>query len=194
MSLQKRFWGVMLVGGIASTTAIANEYNSGQIKVEGVVAQQWEITVQDLSDGFDFDFSASTIDSTDTSFANNTSSRVGTVYIYTNGDDANVVGHLTIESANLGRMVNTDANVGNLAGHQPYVITMAANGLDGDAITFSGALPTNYSLHTPYQVNLFHAAAAEGALYDVTVTLDGQVVDVPGWYEDTMTFTILDDM
>ena len=46
------------------------------------------------------------------------SSRVGAFYVYTN-DGASTFGHLTIESANLGRMVNTDANVGNLVGHQP---------------------------------------------------------------------------
>ena len=58
-----------------ATETAANNNNSGVIQIKGVVPGQWEMTVSDINDGYDFNLS-----DTDVSTA-----RIGTIHIYSHG-------------------------------------------------------------------------------------------------------------
>ena len=84
MSSKKRLLAVTLLGSLAASSAFANNNNTGQIEVQGVVPGLWELTVQDINDGYDFDLSDATV----------TSARVGTIFIYTNdATNTTTLGH-----------------------------------------------------------------------------------------------------
>ena len=79
--------------------ASAQNNNTGEITVEGVVLGAWEITIYDISSGYDFDL---------TNNAGALTARVGTIHIYSN-DASSASGHLLVESANSGRLINSSA-------------------------------------------------------------------------------------
>ena len=84
---------------------------------------------------------------------------------------------------------------------------MTENALDGTGAQNSGGdlgaitgtpdasttMPTAWDLDTDWAGIFTQTSAdADGHLFDVNVTLEGEKATVPGWYEDTITFTISD--
>jgi len=152
MRLQKMM-AVALLGSLASTSAFAQNNNTGEIVIQGVIPGVWELSVFDINSGYDFDLR----DPNSTAWANigteaaetNASRRVGTIHISTNESSAAAVGAtLTIESANAGRMVN-DQTVNGVAGlNQEYRLSLSVNdlltslGTQGDG---TGAITANYT-------------------------------------------------
>ena len=180
-----------LVGSLASTSALANINNTGQIQIQGVVAGTWEITVSDISDGYDFDLS-------DTAAITAT---VGTVHIHSNAAST-VAATMYIESANAGWMKNNPTVPTVAQEAQEYTLTMAANSLTTNGLQTSGAalaLPSGTSLLTRFSMLIDGAAAAgtpvEGT-FNVNITVPAATASsrptASGVYTDTITFTIVD--
>ena len=210
MSLKFRLLAATLVGSMAATTAYAQNNNTGQIVIQGVVPGAWELTVYDITSGYDFDLSTATSTTSD--------ARVGTIHVATNnaataGLNANATaGTMVVESANAGRMVNDQSLPGVAADAMDYRFALVANAMspgDGSmtveyddqaafntlaAYTTDGSVRLN--MNTTQQ---FRFAAGDEATYDVVITLgdgDGTIDNRPqssGVYSDTLTFTIMDD-
>ena len=193
MKLNKSIIGLAIIGSLAATSAIAQNNNTGQITVQGIVPGTWEVTVYDINSGYDFDL---------TSNATALTARVGTIHVYTN-DLSTAAGHLFIESANAGRLVNSSTGPGIAAEHQAYTFDLVDNGLATNGLTVNAtstldpATANTHDLVVPATVD-FDAGtgagtAAEG-LYDVEITIPGtQRPQASGVYTDTITFTIMDD-
>lgn len=212
MSLKLRLLAATLVGSMAATTAHANNNNTGQIVIQGVVPGVWELTVYDINSGYDFDLAQ---DPTTTSDA-----RVGTIHVYCNdattanggaNNQTATVGHMTVESQNAGRLINNQTINGIAADNQDYRLNLVENELSGtSAITAvvndpSTAGPAgtaalagteNFDLTTPLFVDFTTAANVE-ATYDVWILLgngtDDERPEASGVYSDVLTFTIMDD-
>jgi hypothetical protein len=184
-----------LVGGLMSTSAFAQNNNTGEIVIQGVVPGVWEITVSDINAGYDFDLSDATV----------TEARVGTIHIITN-DTADTGATVFIESANAGRMINNSSIPNMASDHVAYEITLqdnaltdntALNALEGAAVNASTiTVGTAYSLVVPATLSFDGAGAGptvtEGT-YDVDVTVSDERPEASGVYTDTITFTIMDD-
>ena len=128
----------------STTSAFAQNNNTGEINVQGVVPGTWELTVYDINSGFDFDFSDAT---------EGMNARVGTIHIYTN-DNTAAGGHLFIESANAGRLINSSAGPGIAAEHQTYQFDLVDNGLVTNELSIDvGTIPSAYDLVGPAQVD-----------------------------------------
>ena len=127
MNIQKRIIPIVLFGAFASTSTFAQNNNTGQIVIQGAVPGTWELTVYDINSGYDFDLSDSA--------TNNLTARVGTIHIYSN-DSSDAAGHLFIESANAGRMINNQSLPGIAAEHQDYRISLLDNAIS------AGSAPT----------------------------------------------------
>lgn len=193
MKLNKYILSLGVIGSLAATSAIAQNNNTGQIIVQGYVPGTWELTVYDINSGYDFDLS-------DNSGA--LTARVGTIHVFTN-DLSTAAGHLFIESANAGRLINGSTGPGIAAENQVYTFDLVDNGLATNGLTVNAssslvpATANTYDLAIPATVD-FDAGtgagtAAEG-LYDVEITIPGtQRPQASGVYSDTITFTIMDD-
>ncbi|MAA80599.1 MAG: hypothetical protein CL916_15190 [Deltaproteobacteria bacterium] len=193
MNLKKSIVALSIIGSFAATSAFAQNNSTGQITVQGVVPGTWELTVYDINSGYDFNLTDATAD---------ISARVGTIHIYTN-DSTSAGGHLTIESANAGRLINSSTGPGIAAEHQVYTFdlvdnTLVTNGLTVNATSsLDPATANTFNLLTPATVDFDSeggtSAAAEG-LYDVEITIPGTGrPQASGVYTDTITFTIMDD-
>jgi len=199
MSIQKRIIPIVLFGAIASTSAFAQNNNTGQIVIQGAVPGTWELTVYDINSGYDFNLSDVTADLT---------ARVGTIHIYSN-DASDAAGHLFIESSNAGRMINNQSLPGIAAENQSYLLSLLVNQISqgttpltpntttssitiGDFATTGG-----YNLLVPGTLD-FDAGAGSGTVaevtYDVEITIPGAGrPQAAGVYSDTITFTIMDE-
>ena len=172
----------------ATTSAIAQNNNNGEISVQGVVPGTWELTVYDINSGYDFDLSDAT---------EGLNARVGTIHIYTN-DNTSAGGHLFIESANAGRLINSSAGPGIAAEHQAYLFDLVDNGLVLNELSIDvTTIPSAHDLVVPAQIDFSSngglGTAAEG-LFDIQITIPGAGrPQASGVYTDTITFTIMDD-
>ncbi len=188
----KKVLAATLVGSLASTSAFAQNNNTGEIVIQGVVPGVWELTVFDINSGYDFDLSQDATAGTGPSTIDNTDARVGTIHISANDTAATngantlaTVGTLFIESANAGRMINNQSLPGVAAEHQDYVLSLEDNGLvDNSGMTVEyddqAALATNATLSTtsgsatllnmnvPRQIEF---SGGSQATYDVVITL-----------------------
>ena len=168
----------------ATASAFAQNNNTGEINVQGVVPGAWELTVYDINSGSDFDFSDAT---------ESMSARVGTIHIYTNDNTAEG-GHLFFESANAGRLINSSAGPGIAAEHQTYEFDLADDGLVTNELSIDvGTIPSAYDLVVPAQVDFLSngdsGTVAEG-LFDIQITIpDTGRPQASGVYTDT----IMDD-
>ena len=219
MSVKFRLMAAALAGSMAATTAHAQNNNTGQIEIQGVVPGVWELTVYDISTGYDFDLS--------TAGAATSDARVGTIHVACNdpataGGNANfgsMVGVVLIESANAGRMVNDQSLPGVAADAQDYRLSLVANAMnpgpgtlfvayDAQGFLGQGRADTQYitdgsillNMNTTQQLQFVSGGALpDEATYDVVITLgdgDGTIDNRPqssGVYSDTLTFTIMDD-
>ena len=207
MSLKLRLLAATLVGSMAATAAHAQNNNTGEIVIQGVVPGVWELTVYDINSGYDFDLSSSApTGGTGPATVDNTYARVGTIYVSQNDTSATLgantlatIGTLFIESANAGRMINDQSLPGIAAQHQDYVLSLEDNGLiDNSGMTveyndFTGLTSTTGSLATltttqgsatllnmnvPRQIEF---SVGSQATYDVLITLgstsDGSAID-----------------
>ena len=189
MSMKKTFAGLFLVGSLAASTAIAQNNNTGQIEVKGVVPGVWEVSVYDINGGYDFDLTDTTSDLTN---------RVGTIHVFSN-NAASVNGHLFIESANAGRLINSSTGPGIAAENQPYLFTLLDNQLSTNGLTVNAdsTLPVDHNLIVPATID-FDAGDGSGTAiegtYDISILIPGtQRPQASGVYTDTITFTIMDD-
>lgn len=188
----KKLLAATLVGSLASTSAFAQNNNTGEIVIQGVVPGVWELTVFDINSGYDFDLSQDAASSSGPSAIDNTDARVGTIHISANDTGATngantlaTIGTLFIESANAGRMINNQSLPGVAAEHQDYVLSLEDNGLvDNSTMTVEyddqAALATNATLSTtsgsatllnmnvPRQIEF---SGGTQATYDVVITL-----------------------
>ena len=199
MSFKKSVLGLAFVGTLAASSAFAQINNTGQITVQGVVPGAWEITVYDINSGYDFDLSQISTTAV--------TARVGTIHIYCNDD--NVAGHLIIESANGGRLINSSSGPGIAAENQQYTFDLSENILATNngvfvntttstliPLTTANTIANDHDLVVPATVD-FDAAFGFGiveVLYDVNITIPAdQKPQASGVYTDTITFTIMDD-
>lgn len=204
MRFTNKFMAAMLVSSMAATTAFAQNNNTGEIVIQGVVPGSWELTVYDINNGYDFDLSAATIGDV---------ARVGTIHVFTNDTDPSGAGNgvggiLYVESANAGRMINDQSIPGIAADNQQYTIdlvtnVLTVNGLTEDTVAattrsanYEPDVTTAHDLVVPMQVG-FASGGGAGTLaeatYDVNITLAGALPQASGVYSDTITFTIMDD-
>jgi len=197
MNFKKSVLGLAFVGTLAASSAFAQINNTGQITVQGVVPGAWEITVYDINSGYDFDLSQISTSAV--------TARVGTIHIYCN-DDA-TAGHLIIESANGGRLINSSSGPGIAAENQQYTFDLSENGLVTNGVSVNATTSTlnpvsaaqttanDHDLVVPATVDF--DAGTSGiveALYDVNITIPAdQKPQASGVYSDTITFTIMDD-
>lgn len=185
MNVHKKL--LVVLSFFATTSAIAQN-NNGEISVQGVVPGTWELTVYDINSGYDFDLSDATEDM---------NARVGTIHIYTN-DNTSAGGHLFIESANAGRLINSSSGPGIAAEHQTYQFDLVDNGLVLNELAIDvTTIPSAYDLVVPAQIDFSSnggsGTAAEG-LFDIQITIPGAGrPQASGVYTDTITFTIMDD-
>ena len=179
--------GTLLAGSFAASSAFAQNNNTGQIVVQGVVPGTWELTVEDINAGYDFDLNDASGDLT---------ARIGTIHVKTN-DISAAGGTLYIESANAGRLINSETIPGIANEHQEYLLTMTKNTLvDSNSTEFTTAptLPADHNLRIPFTVAFAGSATVEENTYDVTLKVEGTDRPVAsGVYTDTITFTIMDD-
>ena len=215
MSVKFRLMAAALVGSMVATAAHAQNNNTGQIVVQGVVPGMWELTVYDITSGYDFDLSTAGSATSD--------ARVGTIHVASNAattaglnaNNANMTGTVVIESANGGRMVNDQSLAGVAGDAQDYRLALVANAMNPGAGIMSvliddqtslqaGAANATYNpdgntylnMNTSQQVQF---APLDEATYDIVITLgdgDGTIDNRPqssGVYSDTLTFTIFDD-
>ena len=212
MSLKLKLVAATLVGSMAATTAYAQNNNTGQIVIQGVVPGMWELTVYDITSGYDFDLS--------TAEAATSDARVGTIHVASNAsttdglntNNANMTGTVVIESANGGRMVNDQSLAGAAADAMDYRLALVANAMnpgDGNMTVVyddQAALNTlaTYAVDGSVRLNMnttqqLSFGTGDEATYDVVITLgdgDGTIDNRPqssGVYSDTLTFTIMDD-
>ena len=210
MSLKLRLIAATLVGSMAATTAYAQNNNTGQIVIQGVVPGAWELTVYDITSGYDFDLSTATSATSD--------ARVGTIHVATNAatttgiNTVAAAGTMVVESANAGRMVNNQSLPGVAADAMDYRFALVANAMSPGNGTMvvqydnQAALSTLAAYTTDGTVRLnmnttqqFRFATGDEATYDVVITLgdgDSTIDNRPqasGVYSDTLTFTIMDD-
>jgi len=137
---------------MASTAAFAQNNNTGEIVIQGVVPGVWELTVYDINSGYDFDLS---VNAPTAGAAGIVDARVGTIYIHsndvadTNGANAagSILGTLFVESANAGRMVNNQNLPGIASSAQDYSLQLVDNLLMG-AQTFSVTYDDQAALNT----------------------------------------------
>jgi hypothetical protein len=212
MSLKIRLLAATLVGSMAATTANANNNNTGQIVIQGVVPGVWELSVYDINSGYDFDLAQGASTTTD--------ARVGTIHVHCNdattatggANNANAtIGHMTVESQNAGRLINNQSLNGIASDNQDYRLNLVENELSGtSAITATVNDPATagpagttaltgtegFDLTTPLFVEFATSADVE-ATYDVWILLGDGTSDVrpeaAGVYSDVLTFTIMDD-
>ena len=212
MSLKLRLVAATLVGSMAATTAYAQNNNTGQIVVQGVVPGMWELTVYDITSGYDFDLSTAGSATSD--------ARVGTIHVASNAsttaglnpNNANMAGIVLVESANAGRMVNDQSLAGVAGDAQDYRLALVANAMNpgdgtmvvsyddnaalGTLATYATDGTVLLNMNTTQQLNF---STGDEATYDVVITLgdgDGTIDNRPqssGVYSDTLTFTIFDD-
>ena len=190
---------------MAATTAVHNN-NTGQIVVQGVVPGMWELTVYDITSGYDFDLS--------TAGAATSDARVGTIHVAANAsgtaginpNNGNMAATMLIESANAGRMVNDQSLAGVAGDAQDYRLALVANAMNPGAGIMSvliddqtslqaGAANATYNpdgntylnMNTSQQVQF---APLDEATYDIVITLgdgDGTIDNRPqssGVYSD----------
>ena len=219
MNAKLRLVAATLVGSMAATTAYAQNNNTGQIVVQGVVPGAWELTVYDITSGYDFDLS--------TAGAATSDARVGTIHVATNnaataGLNTNASsGTMIIESANAGRMVNDQSLPGVAADAMDYRLALAENEMNpmhlggfvryddqsslANSFLLSEATYTTdgsviMNMNTPKPLTF---ALNGEATYDIWITLNEPVEIImgapdnrpqaSGVYSDTLTFTIFDD-
>lgn len=189
----KKVLAATLVGSLASTSAFAQNNNTGEIVIQGVVPGVWELTVFDINSGYDFDLSQDATAGTGPSTIDNTDARVGTIHISANDTAATngantlaTIGTMFIESANAGRMINNQSLPGVAAEHQDYVLSLEDNGLvDNSGMTVeyddqaalatmatltttSGGGATLLNMNVPRQIEF---SGGTQATYDVVITL-----------------------
>lgn len=227
MSFKLRLLAATAVASMAATSAHAQNNNTGEIVIQGVVPGVWELSVYDINSGYDFDLSQDATAGTGPSTIDNTDARVGTIHISANDTSATLgantlatVGLLMIESANAGRMINSQSLPGIAAEHQDYVLSLEDNGLvDNSGMTVEyddqAALGTNATLSTTAGAatllnmvtpRMIEFSAGSQATYDVVISLGnvdatGTAIDTAsdvrpvaaGVYTDVLTFTIMDD-
>ena len=210
MNAKLIFTAITFIGSMTATAAHAQNNNTGQIEIQGVVPGMWELTVYDITSGYDFDLSTAGSATSD--------ARVGTIHVASNaattaGVNTNVIsGTMLIESANAGRMVNDQSLPGVAADAMDYRLALVANAMNpGD-----GNMSQGYQSHNGLLGSSFYPAdgsellnmnttrqltfsKGDEATYDVVITLgdgDGTIDNRPqssGVYSDTLTFTIFDD-
>ena len=219
MSLKLKLVAATLVASMATTTAYAQNNNTGQIVIQGVVPGVWELTVYDITSGYDFDLSTAASATSD--------ARVGTIHIAQNlpatvginPNVANIDGMLVMESANGGRMVNDQSLAGAAADAMDYRLSLVEDVIAGGSgnmdvlydpnLTLGNlvSIPTDgsirFNMNTTLQLQFASGVAAgaggDEATYDVVFTLgdgDGTIDNRPqssGVYSDTLTFIIMDD-
>ena len=128
--------------------------------------------------------------------------RVGTIHIFSN-DTSSASGHLLVESANAGRLINSSTGPGIAAENQKYVINLLNNNLVTSNLTVNSTstlepdTSVDWDLVVPGTVD-FNAGTGAGntmeGLFDVEITIPGtQRPQASGVYTDTITFTIMDD-
>ena len=201
MKQNKSTLSLAVIGSLAASSAFAQNNNTGEITVQGVVPVAWELTVYDINSGYDFDL---------TSNAGDLTTRIGTIHIFSNESRA-AAGHLIIESANAGRLINRSTGPGIAAENQAYTFDLIANSLENgikvneDASTLNplqdfNTTPNDHNLIVPatvsWEVNggTGDRTLALEAMYDVMITIPGtQRPQASGVYTDTITFTIVDD-
>lgn len=207
MRLQKMM-AVALLGSLASTSAFAQNNNTGEIVIQGVVPGVWELSVFDINSGYDFDLRDSTTVSTAAEPLE--VQRVGSLHIHSNNLTGGTAGAtLVIESANSGRMINNQSINGIAGDHQEYQLALSDNAFAGASSLGNGTVDpssptpitdaldgtTLYNLVDPVQMNFAAGAGNEGTL-DVLIQLgDGTNDNRPtaaGVYSDVITFTIMD--
>ena len=215
MNAKLIFTAATVVGSMTAAVAHAQNNNTGQIVVQGVVPGMWELTVYDITSGYDFDLSTAGSATSD--------ARVGTIHVAANdpapaGLNANfgsMGGTVVVESANGGRMVNDQSLAGAAGDAQDYRLALVSNAMnpgDGNmevlyndttvfgAGSLNGVYPTDGSvllnMNTTQQLQFIDG---DEATYDIVITLgdgDGTIDNRPqssGVYSDTLTFTIFDD-
>lgn len=198
MRLTKSLIAVTFLASMTSSAAMAQNNNTGDIIIQGVVPGSWELAVYDINAGYDFDLSDTTV----------STARVGTIHVYTNDTDPSGLGtgagaQLFIESANAGRMINTSTIPGIAADNQQYTFDLVENVLtDSTGIvvnassTLDPSAANTYDLVVPATVD-FDSAGGGGTTaeitYDVEITLATDRPQASGVYADTITFTIMDD-
>ena len=219
MSVKFRLMAAALVGSMVATAAYAQNNNTGQIVVQGVVPGAWELTVYDITSGYDFDLSTAGSATSD--------ARVGTIHVATNnaataGLNTNASsGTMIIESANAGRMVNDQSLPGIAADAMDYRLALAENEMNpmhlggfvryddqswlANSFLLSEATYTTdgsviMNMNTPKPLTF---ALNGEATYDILITLNEPVEIImgapdnrpqaSGVYSDTLTFTIFDD-
>ena len=220
MSLKLRLVAATLVGSMAATAAHAQNNNTGDIVIQGVVPGVWELTVYDITSGYDFDLSEDATNGT-VMASTTTNQRVGTIHVTANTgvvgqNSLATIGTLMIESANAGRMINDQSIAGIAGNHQDYALSLEDNGLtdnSGMTVTLATGVfgaPAAYTstaggadllnMNTPQTLEF---TGGTEATYDVVITLGsldsaGAITqdirpNAQGVYSDTLTFTIMDD-
>ena len=189
----KKIFGLAVLSLLAVSSAHAQNNNTGEITVEGVVPGTWEITVYDINSGYDFDL---------TSNAAALTARVGTIHIFSN-DASTATGHLLVESANAGRLINSSAGPGIAAENQRYVINLLNSNLAFSNLTVNSTSTlepdtgADWDLIVPGTVDFEAGTGSDKALeglFDVEITIPGtQRPQASGIYTDIITFTIMDD-
>ena len=220
MGAKRKLIVTTLVGTMMVTAAYAQNNNTGQIVVQGVVPGMCELTVYDISSGYDFDLSTDP-------FGKRV--RVGTIHIAQNHqntaglnvNNAVMTGTMLIESANAGRMVNDQSLPGIAADAMDYRLALAENEMNpmhlggfvryddqsslANSFLLSEATYTTdgsviMNMNTPKPLTF---ALNGEATYDIWITLNEPIEIVmgapdnrpqaSGVYSDTLTFTIFDD-
>ena len=215
MNAKRRLVAATLVGSMAATAAYAQNNNTGQIVVQGVVPGMWELTVYDITSGYDFDLSTAGSATSD--------ARVGTIHVASNAattaglnpNFGSMGGTVVVESANGGRMVNDQSLAGVAGDAQDYRLSLVANAMnpgDGTMVVLyndttvfgNGSLNGTYTTDGSILLNMnttqqLQFIDGDEATYDIVITLgdgDGTIDNRPqssGVYSDTLTFTIFDD-
>jgi len=203
MSFKFRLLAATAVASMAATSAHAQNNNTGEIVIQGVVPGVWELTVYDINSGYDFDLSQDATAGTGPATIDNTYARVGTIHVSANdtaetlgANTRATIGTMMIESANAGRMINDQSIPGIAAEHQDYVLSLEDNGLvDNSTMTVeyndftgldssSGSLATLtttqggatlLNMNVPRQIEF---SGGTQATYDVLITLGN--VDAAG--------------
>ena len=179
-----------LVSSLAASSAFAQNNNTGQIVVQGVVPGTWEVTVQDINAGYDFNLETSVA-------AADAEARVGTIHLFTN-EISDAGGTLYIESANAGRLINNNTIPGIAGEHLAYTMYLTQNALVTSAVApDTTALPTQAAAHNllvPYETHFAGSGAIAEITYDVHLILPGtERPQASGVYTDTITITVMDD-
>ena len=193
MGAKKRFSMIALFALLTTPSAFAHS-NQGKIVVQGVVPDTWEVTIYDMKPDYYFNLSSS---------EESLKERIGTIHMYAN-NSMSTGGHLFIESANAGQLMNTSSDPTIASEHQRYEINLEHNTLRNHENTVHETTPIprthpsiGYDLAKPATVELEADVgignAVEGT-YDVLVFIpDTGRPQASVLYTDTITFTIIDD-